>query len=73
MRRRSTPGDFVPETLWPEYRVHEQFEIVAGGGVAVEIDAARRLEDAEQFHHALGHHRQVGHHVVLAEERAHRL
>ena len=67
------PDDLTAEGSYFEHRVHEQFEVVAGGGVAVEVDAARRFEDAVQLHHALRHHREVGHHVVLSEERAHGL
>ena len=43
---------------------------MAGGGVAVEVDAAGGFEDAVELDHALGHHGKVGHHVVLAEELA---
>ena len=67
------PGDLVAVVARPEGRIHQELEVVAGRGVAVEVDAPRRLEDAVQLHHALGHHREVGHHVVLAEELAHRL
>ena len=46
---------------------------MAGGGVAVEVNAAGVLEDAVEFGHALGHHGEIGHHVVVAEEGAHGL
>ena len=67
------PNELVPKMPRPEHGVHEQLEVVAGGGVAVEVDAAGRFQDAVQLNHALRHHGEVGHHVVLAEERAHRL
>ena len=59
--------------LCPTVRVHQRLEVVAGGGVAVEIYAAGVLEDSVKFDHALRHHGQVGHHVVVAEEGAHGL
>ena len=50
------PSDLVPKVLWAKYRVHQQFQVVAGGGVAVEVDAAGVFEDAVEFGHALGLH-----------------
>ena len=69
----SPPYYFTAKVLRPKYRVHQQLQVVAGGGVAVEVDAASVLEDAVKFDHALGHHGEVGHHVVVAEEGAHGL
>ena len=65
------PDNFIPKVRWPEYGVHQQLEVVACGGVAVEVDAAGGLEDAVQFDHALRHYGEVCHHVVLPEEGAH--
>ena len=66
----SSPNDLVPEIRRPKHRVHEQLEVMAGGGVAVEVDAARRLQHAAQLHQARRHHHQVGHHRVAADELA---
>ena len=52
---------------------YQQLEVVAGGGVAMEVYAAGVLQDSVKFDHALRHHGQVGHHVVVAEEGAHGL
>ena len=73
MRSISLPSYFVSKTVLAEHGVHHELEVVAGCGIAVEVDAARRLQDAVEFGHALGHHGEVGHHVVLAEEAAHGL
>ena len=51
----------------PESGIHQQFEIVASGGITVEIDTASGFEHPMQFNHTLGHHGKVGHHIVLAE------
>ena len=67
------PRNLVSKILFAKDRVHEQLYVVAGGEVAVEVDAAGVLEDAVEFNHTLGHHGEVGHHVVVAEEGAHGL
>jgi hypothetical protein len=53
--------------LRPEDRVHQNFEVVAGGGIAVEIDGAGLFEDAAEFDEARGHHGEIGHHVGAME------
>jgi len=42
---------------------------VAGGGVAMEVEAAGGFEDALKFHEARSYHREVGQHVVGAAEK----
>jgi hypothetical protein len=49
-------------------RSRRAFQVMAGGGVAVEIDGAGFFEDAAQFDEARGHHGEVGHHVGVEEE-----
>lgn len=56
------PDDLVDEVPPPEYRVHERFEVVRSGRVAVQVDASGRLEDAT-------HGQQT--HSHEAHERAH--
>ena len=46
---------------------------MAGGGVAVKVDAAGVLEDAVEFHHALCHHGEVGHHIAGSQKGTHGL
>ena len=41
---------------------------MAGGGVAVEVEAAGGLEDAVELDEAGGHHDEVGGHLVAAEQ-----
>ena len=44
---------------------------MAGGRVAMQVQAAGGLQHAVQLHQPGGHHHQVGHHLVLADELAH--
>ena len=69
MRRRTLPNDFVAEVPCAEdAESSTHFEVVAGGGVAVEVEAAAGFEDAVELDEAGGHHDQVGGHLVAAEE-----
>ena len=65
------PDDFVAKVRLPEHPVQQQFQIVARGRIAVEVQAAGRFQHAVQFDQADRHHRQIGHHVVVAQEAAH--
>ena len=47
MRRRPLPIHFRLKQVPANHRVHQQLQVVAGRGVAVQVDAARRLQDAE--------------------------
>src|ERR1035437_10446322 len=68
LRGRPLPNDLVLKTFRSEYCVQEQFEVMAGGGVAVEVDGAGFFEDAAEFDEAWSHHGEVGEHVGAAEE-----
>ena len=46
---------------------------MARGGITMQINAPRGLQDPVQFHQAHGHHGEVGHHVVGAQEAPERL
>jgi len=67
VRAGSLPDDLAEETSGAEYGIQEDFQVVAGGRVAVEVEATGGFEDAVEFDQARGHHRQVGGHVVAAE------
>ena len=69
----SLPRDFIAVFVLSEHGIHHELEVVTGGGVAVEVDAAGRLENTVEFGHPLSHHGEVGHHVVLSKEPSHRL
>ena len=71
MRTRALPSNFTLIILGAKHSVHYQFQVVTGGRVAVQIDAAGGFQDAVQLNQSLGHHGEVGHHIVLAEEGAH--
>jgi hypothetical protein len=64
---RPPPRDFIPEELRSEDRVHQNLQVMAGGGIAVEIDGAGFFEDAAEFDEARGHHGEIGHHVGAVE------
>src|ERR1035437_1482060 len=68
LRGRPLPNDLVPKTFRSEYCVQEQFEVMAGGGVAVEVDGAGFFEDSAEFDEARGHHGEIGEHVGAVEE-----
>ena len=54
--------------LRAENGVHQNLEVMAGGGIAVQIDGAGLFEDAAEFDEARGHHGEIGHHVGVEEE-----
>jgi len=60
----AVPYDFVLEAFESEHRIKNHFDVVAGGGVAVEIERAGGLEDAVELDEAEGHHGEVRHHAV---------
>ena len=64
---RSFPHNLVPEIGRAEYLVEHYLQVVAGGGVAVQVQGAGGLEHPVQLYQAGGHHHQVGHHVVVAQ------
>ena len=57
----------------PKIAVEQQPQVMAGGRVAVEVEAAGRLQDAVEFDEARGHHGEVGHHRAGVEEAVERL
>ena len=65
---RVAPHDLVAETLAPENGVHEFFEVMAGGRVAVQIDAARRFEDSAHLDQPHPHETQIRSHVVAIRQ-----
>jgi hypothetical protein len=71
MSSSSFPDDFIPESILTKDCIQHNLQIVAGGWVAVEVDAAGRFEDAMEFDEADRHHHEVGHHVVAADEALH--
>jgi hypothetical protein len=62
------PDDLSLDVFRSEYSVHQELEIMARGGIAMEIKAPRGLQDSPKFYEAGWHHDQVGHHVRLAED-----
>ena len=61
------PYDLVAEILRAEDGIHEQLEVVAGGVVAVQVDAAGWFEESFHFHDTDGHVDQVAHHGVAVD------
>ena len=75
MCRLTLPYNLVAEVFAAEDGVEDDLQVVAGGRVAVEVEAAGRLEHPVQFDQARRHHHQVRHHLVRADDlaqRAHR-
>jgi hypothetical protein len=59
----SLPSNLAPELIRPEQHIENDFEVVAGDGVAVEVEGAGRFEGAVELQEARGHHDYVGHHL----------
>ena len=68
VRRRAPPDDIVAVVGDSENRVHDAFQVVNGGVVAVEIDAAAGLEDAVELQQSDAHKREVSRHAFAAGE-----
>jgi hypothetical protein len=66
------PHDLINEVISPKHPVEQQLEVMARGGVAVQVEATGGLQHPVQLNHADRHHGQVSHHVVVAEKGAHR-
>ena len=54
------PDDFADYIPGAEHGVHHHLDVVAGGGVAVEIDAAGGFEEAVDFQQADAHNGEIG-------------
>jgi hypothetical protein len=67
---RALPDDLIDAPLNAEYRVHEDFQVVACRTVAMQVEASSRLQNSTEFEEPNCHHREVRHHVVLSEKRS---
>ena len=65
---RSPPYDVVAKVPRSEYRIHEYLEVVRGGVVAVEVDAASGLEYPASLGEPRAHVCEVGQHPRWAEQ-----
>src|SRR4051812_30252239 len=72
-RVRPPPHYLVPKVRRAKDRVEEQLEVVASGRIAMQVEAARRLQDAAQLDEPRSHHREVREHVARTQEDAKRL
>ena len=63
------PVEVVAIVLGAEDGIQDEFEVVRGGVVAMQIKAAAGFEDAVQLDQAGGHHHQIGADLVGAAER----
>ena len=59
MRRRSFPGNLRHKTAGSINAVQQQFEVMAGGRVAVQVDRTGVFQHAAHFQQAHGHHTQI--------------
>src|SRR5207244_3516414 len=69
VRSRAPPDDLVTELGRAEDGIEEDPEIVAGGRIAVQVNAAGRLQHPPQLAQARRHHRQIGKHAARADQR----
>ncbi len=54
------PHNLNPEIALTEHAIHERFQVMAHGRIAVERDAARGLEHAMAFQKPDGHVGEIG-------------
>ena len=60
MNGSTSPDYFILKVGMTENSIHDSLEIVAHGGVAVEIDAPCGLQDTAALHQSVGHVGQIG-------------
>jgi hypothetical protein len=66
--RIALPDDFIAEVRHAENAVEENFQVVAGSRVAMQVQAARGFQDAVKLQKADGHHSEISHHAVFSEK-----
>ena len=62
------PNDLIPVVLLTEDCIHYEFEIVAGVGVTMQVDASSILQDAVHDKQPLRHVGGIGEHLALWNE-----
>lgn len=65
------PYYFILKIFNSKDAIHNDLQIMAGGGVAMQVDAAGWFEHAAQLNEADGHHGKIGEHVGVAQHLAH--
>ena len=63
----SLPNNFSPKVRFPEKPIHHQFQVVAGGGVAVQVDRTGGFEYAFHLEQAYRHRHEVYLHGFVAD------
>jgi len=58
----SLPDDFVTEVCGAENFVEQHAQVVARRRVAMQVEAARLLENVVKLQKPRRHHREIGHH-----------
>lgn len=69
----SLPDNLVRETFRTEDLITDDFQIVASGRIAVEIQRASRLQHPMKLKQSRSHHHEVSHDIVLAKHDAERV
>ena len=64
----SFPSDLISKVGRPKDRIQQQLQVVTRRGVAVQVEAAGRLQHPPKLHQAGSHHRHVGQHVVRPQQ-----
>jgi hypothetical protein len=70
------PDNLAPKVHRAEDRVEQHLEVMAGGRIAMQVEASGWLQHAAQLDQARSHHREIRQQVRVAEkcpERLHRL
>ena len=64
------PDDFVAEAISPKHAIHQQLDVVTGGGVAVQIDGGGGFHQPPHFGQAICQVAQIGQHTGVAQKGA---
>lgn len=70
---RTLPDHLVDEPLRPEDGIENEFQVVARGRVAMEVEGSLWDEDAMELDQAHGHHCEVGQNVRFPQQLPHGL
>ena len=63
----SFPHNFIPKVVFSKQAIHHKFEVVACGGVAVEIDCPCGFEDAVHFKQTDCHCHEIDFHGLVID------
>ena len=70
MAGSSFPDNFAAKMFFAKGRIQQEPQVMSGGGVAVQVQAAGGFQDAAQLDQPRGHHHQISQHIAAAQKLA---